>query len=453
MPAVTELDLPSFDYTDQSLRGERYHATMAEVERSGDWLAERTARLRRSRPRGRRVLPAHPGRDLPRAEDRRAVRRSPTGRCTRRSSATSSTSTASRPRAAAQPAQPGAVATRGRSPPAGDEGDPRAAVRQLRGDGACDFVTDFAKPYPSLVIAHLLGDPDRGRSAAARLVELDPAPVRRREPGRPGGARADRAGGAVEYHEWAQQMLARKRAAHRRGPRSSELLSPPRTPGTRGGRGGQPRARRDPRRDRHRAEPALAHRAPARRASGPVGRAARRPVRLAVSAVEEAFRYEPVTPFTARITTEPIESTAGSRSPTNTVVMVSAFHANRDDVDGGFDISHHPRARPAALTFGAGIHYCVGANVARAELQEALTFLAAARRADRARRRAGVRHDHRDLRARRAAAALPRPGVASERRQQRASPHHLDREVDPDRVRAAWALEREADQSAGGHPG
>jgi cytochrome P450 len=102
------------------------------------------------------------------------------------------------------------------------------------------------------------------------------------------------------------------------------------------------------------------------------------PEALAPRAAEEALRYEPITPLTARMTIEPMEVN-GVTFPEGSVVAICAFTANRD---GGsyaspdeFDI-RVPRETKRMLTFGAGVHYCVGANLARAELAEALAFLA-----------------------------------------------------------------------------
>jgi cytochrome P450 len=94
---------------------------------------------------------------------------------------------------------------------------------------------------------------------------------------------------------------------------------------------------------------------------------------LAPHAVEEVLRFEPITPFTARIAMEDVEY-RGVTFPEGTVVLVCAFTGNRDGEPDEFDITVPRAGKP--LTFGAGVHYCLGANLARAELHEALAFLA-----------------------------------------------------------------------------
>ena len=98
---------------------------------------------------------------------------------------------------------------------------------------------------------------------------------------------------------------------------------------------------------------------------------------LAGRAVEESMRYLGAVRGTARIASEDIIY-RDVLFPQGTLVSTSLAGANRDpeafDDPDVFDITRE-RAT-AQMTFGAGIHFCMGAALARAELQEALPLLA-----------------------------------------------------------------------------
>jgi cytochrome P450 len=98
---------------------------------------------------------------------------------------------------------------------------------------------------------------------------------------------------------------------------------------------------------------------------------------LAPRAVEESMRYLGAVRGTARVASEDIVY-RDVLFPTGTLVSTSLAGANRDpeafDDPDVFDITRERGT--AQMTFGAGIHFCMGAALARAELQEALPLLA-----------------------------------------------------------------------------
>jgi cytochrome P450 len=102
---------------------------------------------------------------------------------------------------------------------------------------------------------------------------------------------------------------------------------------------------------------------------------------LAEGAVEEALRFEPVVPALPRVAREPAEI-AGVPIEQDEFVSVNILSANRDPAlyerPDAFDITRGARDH---LSFGRGAHFCLGAALARAEAQEAIS--AVARRASR----------------------------------------------------------------------
>lgn len=99
---------------------------------------------------------------------------------------------------------------------------------------------------------------------------------------------------------------------------------------------------------------------------------------LAPAAVGEGLRLVPTTPITGRVAVADLD-VEGMHVPAGTVLSLLLAAGNTDpDVFGPdadrFDIT---ATRPtSALTFGAGIHYCLGAVLARTEMAVALPVLA-----------------------------------------------------------------------------
>ena len=94
-------------------------------------------------------------------------------------------------------------------------------------------------------------------------------------------------------------------------------------------------------------------------------------------AVEEVLRFSGAVGGTIRFASEDIEYN-GVLFPKGTFMSTSMSTGNYDasvfPTPDKFDITREPVGQPH-LSLGAGIHYCLGASLARAELQEAFTVL------------------------------------------------------------------------------
>jgi cytochrome P450 len=378
MPVVTELDLPEIDLNDPELRGARWHAAMRALQDSGSWLARA--------PLGTVVLDRAAGEQVLRTKSAIfpglllaqlfGIADGPLHEQMTRNIINVNGPDHARLRGLVNPPL---------SPRAVQRYRPvmRAILEDLWPALAtaetCDFVAALAKPYPSRTIAAVMGAPD---ADAPRLHDWSMWIQRQFDPialGDPGQlATIDRK--VAEFYAWVRPLIARRRdtpaddlissliVAEQEGERLSDvelenLVLNILVGGV----------------DTTQSQLAHAIRLLAER---PEQWAALRadPEGLAPRAADEALRYEPITPLTARLTIEPL-AVNGVTFPENTVVIVCAFTGNRDaEAPDAFDI-RAPREAKRMLTFGAGVHYCVGANLARAELSEALAFLA--RRAER----------------------------------------------------------------------
>jgi cytochrome P450 len=390
MALVTELELPVFDHTDPSMRGDAFHRAMAEVRRSG-WLAQAPfGYMTLDREAGEFFLRTRsaifPGMKIAEIFE---LDEGPLYEQMRRNILQVNGADHSRLRSLVNPAlSPRAVE---RYRPAMREFMEGLLENAISASGTgsangssgpglvrCEFVEAFAKPYPSQVIALVMGAPIED---APRLHHWSNWIQRQFDAVSMASEREGIEQAVGEFYEYAQELVRARRDSP-----ADDLISKLIEAEQEGERlsdvecinlvfnvlvGGVDTSQSQ-----------LAHAVRLLAEHREQWAALVEDPTLAAQAVEEALRYEPITPFTARILTEELTYRDGT-FPEGTVVMVCAFTGNRDLEEGAageggaerFDITAD-RARARPLTFGAGVHYCLGANLARAELQEGLEFLA-----------------------------------------------------------------------------
>ena len=98
---------------------------------------------------------------------------------------------------------------------------------------------------------------------------------------------------------------------------------------------------------------------------------------LMTNAIEEFLRYDSSVQLTGRVALEDIEDVGGKRIPKGESVLCLLGSANRDpavypDRPDRLDITR-PNVKP--LSFGGGIHFCLGAQLARIEAEIAIATL------------------------------------------------------------------------------
>ncbi|MVT52406.1 cytochrome P450 [Bradyrhizobium yuanmingense] len=98
---------------------------------------------------------------------------------------------------------------------------------------------------------------------------------------------------------------------------------------------------------------------------------------LMTNAIEEFLRYDSSVQMTGRVTLEDIEDLGGVKIPKGETVLCLLGSANRDgavypDRPDRLDVT---RANVKPLSFGGGIHFCLGAQLARIEAEIAIATL------------------------------------------------------------------------------